>query len=59
MEAMAVSYTHLIKGYALDSTDKKISGAPIVWESRLDEEDGIKLENNQLSFTKGGTFRCV
>lgn len=46
-----------IKGYALDSTDKKISGAPIVWESRLDEEDGIKLENNQLSFTKSGTFQ--
>lgn len=30
---------------------------PIVWESRLDEEDGIKLENNQLSFTKSGTFQ--
>lgn len=46
-----------IKGYALDSTDKKISGAPIDWESRLDEEDGIKLEKNQLSFTKSGTFQ--
>ena len=46
-----------IKGYALDSTDKKITGAPIVWEARLDEEDGIKLENNQISFTKEGTFQ--
>ena len=46
-----------IKGYALDSTDKKISGAPIVWEARLDEEDGIKLENNRVSFTKEGTYQ--
>ena len=46
-----------IKGYAVDSTDKKISGAPIVWEARLDEEDGIKLENNRVSFTKEGTYQ--
>ena len=46
-----------IKGYALDATDKKISGAPIVWESRLDEEDGIKLDNNKVSFTKSGSFQ--
>lgn len=46
-----------IKGYALDASDKKISGAPIQWESKLDEEDGIHIENNQLSFTKAGKYQ--
>lgn len=46
-----------IKGYAIDSTDKKITGAPIVWQSRLDENDGIILNNNELSFTEAGKFQ--
>ena len=46
-----------IKGYAIDSTDKKITGAPIEWQSRLDANDGIVLENNNLSFTEPGEYQ--
>ena len=46
-----------IKGYAIDSTDKKITGAPIEWQSRLDANDGIVLEDNKLSFTEPGEYQ--
>lgn len=46
-----------IKGYAIDSTDKKITNAPIEWQSRLDADDGIVLEGNKLSFTKPGEYQ--
>lgn len=56
-ESVSLYGHETIKGYAIDSTDKKITGAPIEWQSRLDEEDGIKLEGNNLSFTKPGEYQ--
>lgn len=46
-----------IKGYAIDSTDRKITNAPIEWQSRLDADDGIVLKDNELSFTKPGEYQ--
>ena len=38
-----------------DATGKELS-RPIVWDAKELEEKGIKVENNQISFTKEGTF---
>lgn len=39
-----------------DSTGKEVS-RPVVWEAKELETKGIKVEDNQISFTKEGTFQ--
>ena len=40
----------------MDATGKEIS-RPVEWEAQLLPSRGIKIEENQISFTKAGTFK--
>lgn len=55
--ALDLLNTKGIKAYVFDASGKKISNAPLHWEAQLDDEDGVVMSDDEVSFTQDGTFK--